>query len=50
MDGTPVRHLFVLGLFVYGERSSGFLVRASANSQVVNASRGGGVSWAFVDA
>jgi hypothetical protein len=48
-DGSPAPHLFVLGMFVYGERANGLLVRASAESQVVNASRGGGVSWAFAE-
>jgi len=46
-DGAVLPHHLVLGLYAYGERSSGLVVRASAASQVVNASRGG-VSWAFV--
>ncbi|MFL6137077.1 MAG: hypothetical protein ACJ74O_04675 [Frankiaceae bacterium] len=48
-SGRPEPYWFVLGMFVYGERSNGLLVRASAASQVVNASTGGGVSWAFVE-
>jgi len=47
-DGRVRPHHLVLGMYVYGDRSSGLLVRGSAASPVVNASRGGGVSWAFV--
>ncbi|MEN3308465.1 MAG: hypothetical protein V7603_4667 [Micromonosporaceae bacterium] len=45
-DGRTAPFYFVLGMYLYGERTSGLAVRASAGGQVVNASRGG-VSWAF---
>ena len=48
-DGGAAPHHLVLGMYVYGDRSSGLLVRGSAASPVVNVSRGGGVSWAFVE-
>ena len=48
-DGGAAPHHLVLGMYVYGDRSSGLLVRGSAASPVVNASGGGGVSWAFVE-
>lgn len=47
-DGTVAAFRFVLGVYAYGDRTSGVLVRGSAGSRVVNASRGG-VSWAFTD-
>ncbi|MFE5326357.1 hypothetical protein ACFRCG_08195 [Embleya sp. NPDC056575] len=47
-DGTTATHRFVLGVYAYGDRTNGALVRASAASTVVNASRGA-VSWAFTD-
>ncbi|MGW1995586.1 hypothetical protein [Embleya sp. NPDC001921] len=39
---------FVLGVYTYGDRTNGALVRGSADSKVVNASRGA-ISWAFAD-
>ncbi len=46
--GEMVPFFFVLGVFMYGDNTSGVLVRASARSSVVNVSRGGGASWAFI--
>jgi hypothetical protein len=46
-DGAAAAFRFVLGVYAYGNRTNGMLVRGSADSRVVNASRGGGVSWAF---
>jgi hypothetical protein len=40
-------HSFALGIFMFGNNTSGLLVRAAADSSVVNVSQGGGVSWAF---
>jgi hypothetical protein len=48
-DGGAAPFRLVLGMFVYGEQASGLLVRASAHSQVVNVSSGGGASWAFAE-
>ena len=48
-DGRTMPFLFVLGMFLYGDHASGLLVRASADSPVVNVSQGGGASWAFVE-
>jgi hypothetical protein len=48
-DGGTARFYFVLGMFGYGENYSGLLIRGALDSPVVNVSRGGGVSWAFVD-
>ena len=48
-DGGSDRFYFVLGMFGYGENYSGLLVRGALGSPVVNVSRGGGVSWAFVE-
>jgi hypothetical protein len=48
-DGGTARFYFVLGMFGYGENYSGLLIRGALGSPVVNVSRGGGVSWAFVD-
>jgi hypothetical protein len=47
-DGQIVPFSFALGIFMYGDNTSGLLVRAAARSSVVNVSAGGGVSWAFV--
>lgn len=46
-DGELAPFSFVLGIFMYGDSTSGMLVRAAARSSVVNVSQGGGVSWAF---
>jgi hypothetical protein len=46
-DGQLVPFSFALGIFMYGDDTSGLLVRAAARSTVVNVSQGGGVSWAF---
>ncbi|HEU5271772.1 MAG TPA: hypothetical protein VFU36_17755 [Jatrophihabitans sp.] len=48
-DGGTARFYFVLGMFGYGDNYNGLLVRGSLGSPVVNVSRGGGVSWAFMD-
>jgi hypothetical protein len=48
-DGQMVPFFFVLGMFMYGDNTSGLLVRAAARSSVVNVSQGGGASWAFVE-
>lgn len=48
-DGEASRYYFVLGMYLYGEGTSGLLVRGAAGSPVVNLSQGGGVSWAFVE-
>lgn len=48
-DGGTARFYYVLGMFGYGENYSGLLIRSALGSPVVNVSRGGGVSWAFVD-
>ncbi|MFJ9626098.1 hypothetical protein ACIRU8_00220 [Streptomyces sp. NPDC101175] len=48
VSGTPVPHHLVLGMFLYGDRTAGVLVRGAPDSPVVNLSRGGGMSWAFV--
>jgi len=48
-DGGSAPFYFVLGMFGYGENYSGLLIRGAVGSPVVNVSRGGGVSWAFVD-
>ncbi|HET6210254.1 MAG TPA: hypothetical protein VFD94_07720 [Jatrophihabitans sp.] len=48
-DGGSARFYFVLGMFGYGENYSGLLIRGAVGSSVVNVSRGGGVSWAFVE-
>ena len=48
-DGGSDRFYFVLGMFGYGENYSGLLIRGALGSPVVNVSRGGGVSWAFVE-
>jgi hypothetical protein len=47
--GEPSPHYLVLGMFGYGDKYSGLLVRGAGGSQVVNVSQGGGLSWAFVD-
>jgi hypothetical protein len=42
------RHHFVLGLYLYGARASGMLVRGSTRSKVVNATVGNAkLAWAF---
>lgn len=48
-DGHLAPFFFALGMFMYGDNTSGPLVRAAARSSVVNVSQGGGVSWAFAD-
>lgn len=48
-DGQMAPFFFALGMFMYGNNTSGPLVRAAARSSVVNVSQGGGVSWAFVE-
>jgi hypothetical protein len=48
-DGQIAPFFFALGMFMYGNNTSGPLVRAAARSSVVNVSQGGGVSWAFVE-
>jgi hypothetical protein len=48
-DGATLPYNFVLGMYLYGEGASGLLVRGAADSPVVNLTRGGGVSWAFVE-
>ncbi|WP_406280773.1 hypothetical protein [Embleya sp. NBC_00896] len=47
-DGSQAAFSFVLGVYAYGDRTNGALVRGSADSKVVNASRGA-ISWAFAD-
>jgi len=48
-DGGTAPFYFVLGMYGYGDNYNGLLVRGALGSPVVNVSRGGGVSWAFVD-
>ena len=48
-DGGTARFYFVLGVYGYGNNFNGLLIRGALGSPVVNVSRGGGVSWAFVD-
>jgi hypothetical protein len=45
---TPVEYRLVLGLYSYGGKPNGFLVRGSPTSKVVNVSNGGKLGWAFV--
>lgn len=47
-DATPVEYRLVLGLYSYGGKPNGFLVRGSRSSKVVNISSGGKLGWAFV--
>ncbi|WP_158623389.1 hypothetical protein [Corallococcus sp. CA053C] len=47
-DATPVEYRLVLGLYSYGGKPNGFLVRGSRTSKVVNISSGGKLGWAFV--
>ncbi|PSJ29356.1 hypothetical protein B7P34_07605 [Streptosporangium nondiastaticum] len=47
-DGTPVPYHLVLGMYLYGDRTSGVVVRGAADSPVVNGSRSAGMTWAFV--
>ncbi len=47
-DGSPVPYHLVLGMYLYGDRTSGLVVRGAADSPVVNGSRSAGMTWAFV--
>ncbi|WNG17586.1 hypothetical protein [Cystobacter fuscus] len=47
-DTEPVDYKLVLGLFSYGSKPNGFLVRGSRTSKVVNIASGGKLGWAFV--
>jgi hypothetical protein len=48
-DATPLDYRIVLGLYSYGGTPSGFVLRGSHSSRVVNASSASGrIGWAFV--
>ncbi len=47
-EGTSEPYHLVLGMYLYGERASGVVVRGAVDSPVVNGSRSAGMSWAFV--
>jgi len=47
-DATVGGYRLVLGLYSYGGKPNGFLVRGSRTSKVVNVSNGGKLGWAFV--
>lgn len=47
-DPAPVDYKLVLGLYSYGGKPNGFLVRGSRTSKVVNITSGGKMGWAFV--
>lgn len=47
-DAEPVDYRLVLGLYSYGGKPNGFLVRGSRTSKVVNITSGGKLGWAFV--
>jgi hypothetical protein len=46
-EGGPAASHLALGMYCYGDRTSGLLVRGNPVSPVVNLSRGARVSWAF---
>jgi hypothetical protein len=47
-DTEAVDYKLVLGMFSYGGKPNGFLVRGSRTSKVVNITSGGKLGWAFV--